>query len=87
MVDGRFKVAAVQMLSFEGDEERNLRRMLGRIEEAAAAGAHLIVFPEASNNGYFFEDRADAHDKADLLIHRRPELYGAIAAPRPTNYG
>jgi predicted amidohydrolase len=64
MAKERFKVAAVQMLSFEGQPERNLERMLLRIAEAAAAGARLIVFPEASNNGYFFEDRADAHRKA-----------------------
>lgn len=64
MADGHFKVAAVQMLSFEGEAERNLARMLERIDEAARAGARLIVFPEASNNGYFFEDRADAHQKA-----------------------
>jgi predicted amidohydrolase len=64
MTAGRLKVAAVQMLSFEGEEERNLERMLARLGEAAAAGARLIVFPEASNNGYFFEDRADAHRKA-----------------------
>jgi predicted amidohydrolase len=55
------KVAAVQMLSFEGEEERNVERMVARIEEAAKAGARLIVFPEASNNGYFFEDREHAH--------------------------
>jgi predicted amidohydrolase len=64
MRDEHFKVAAVQMLSFEGEQERNLSRMLARIDEAAAAGARLIVFPEASNNGYFFEDRADAHRRA-----------------------
>jgi predicted amidohydrolase len=64
MSDQHFKVAAVQMLSFEGEQERNLERMLARIDEAASAGARLIVFPEASNNGYFFEDRADAHRKA-----------------------
>jgi predicted amidohydrolase len=64
MTEGRLKVAAVQMLSFEGAEDRNLKRMLDRIGEAAASGARLIVFPEASNNGYFFEDRADAHHKA-----------------------
>jgi predicted amidohydrolase len=64
MTAGRLKVAAVQMLSFEGEEERNLERMLARLGEAAAVGARLIVFPEASNNGYFFEDRADAHRKA-----------------------
>jgi predicted amidohydrolase len=67
MADGHFKVAAVQMLSFEGEAERNLARMLARIDEAAGAGARLIVFPEASNNGYFFEDRADAHRKATLI--------------------
>ena len=64
MADGSFKVAAVQMLSFEGEQDRNLTRMLARIDEAAAAGARLVVFPEASNNGYFFEDRADAYLKA-----------------------
>ena len=52
--DQHFKVAAVQMLSFEGEPDRNLARMIARIDEAAAAGAKLIVFPEASNNGYFF---------------------------------
>jgi predicted amidohydrolase len=62
-----FKVAAVQMLSFEGEADRNLKRMLARIDEAARAGAVLIVFPEASNNGYFFEDRDDAHDKASPI--------------------
>ena len=78
----RLKVAAVQMLSFEGEEQRNLARMLERMGEAAAAGARLIVFPEASNNGYYFEDRADAHHKAtpipgaftDALGQRAKEL-------------
>ena len=64
MRNGCFKVAAVQMLSFEGEPEQNLDRMLRRIDEAAEAGATLVVFPEASNNGYFFEDRSDAHEKA-----------------------
>ena len=41
MRHGSFKAAAVQMLSFEGEQERNLSRMLARIEEAAAAGARL----------------------------------------------
>ena len=64
MRNGCFKVAAVQMLSFEGEPEQNLDHMLRRIDEAAEAGATLVVFPEASNNGYFFEDRSDAHEKA-----------------------
>src|SRR5262245_53089928 len=79
MSDGRFKVAAVQMLSFEGEQDRNLERMLGRIAEAAAAGARLIVFPEASNNGYFFEDRADAHKKATPIPGPFTEALGKEA--------
>ncbi|HWL30124.1 MAG TPA: carbon-nitrogen hydrolase family protein [Burkholderiaceae bacterium] len=63
-MSSRVPVAAVQMLSFEGQPEENLKRMLARIDEAAAHGARLIVFPEASNNGYFFADRRDAHRKA-----------------------
>src|SRR5215468_663423 len=80
MRDGQFKVAAVQMLSFEGESDRNLARMLARIAEAAAAGAQLIVFPEASNNGYFFEDRADAHHKATLIPGPFTEALGREAA-------
>ncbi len=78
----RYTVAAVQMLSFEGQEQKNLERMLVRAGEAAAAGAKLIVFPEASNNGYFFADRAEAHRMAtpipgpftDALARRAQEL-------------
>jgi predicted amidohydrolase len=79
MVERRFKVAAVQMLSFEGEQERNLFRMRGRIAEAAVAGARLIVFPEASNNGYFFEDRADAHQKATSIPGPFTEALGREA--------
>ncbi len=80
MTKRSFKVAAVQMLSFEGEQERNLKRMLDRIAEAAAAGAELIVFPEASNNGYFFEDRADAHHKATSIPGPFTEALGREAA-------
>jgi predicted amidohydrolase len=79
MIPKRFKVAAVQMLSFEGEEERNLQRMLDRAAEAAAAGAHLIVFPEASNNGYFFADRAAAHRMATSIPGRFTEALGRRA--------
>ena len=79
MADERFKVAAVQMLSFEGEHERNLERMLARIAEAAEAGARLIVFPEASNNGYFFKDRADAHRKATPIPGPFTEALGREA--------
>jgi len=85
---GTCKVAVIQMLSFEGQEEANLGRMLARIDEAAAQGAHLIVFPEASNNGYFFASRAEAHRMAtpipgpftDALAQRARERGVWVAA-------
>jgi predicted amidohydrolase len=75
----RFKVAAVQMLSFEGEEKRNLERMLDRAGEAAARGARLVVFPEASNNGYFFADRAQAHRMATPIPGPFTEALGRRA--------
>ena len=76
---GRYKVAAVQMLSFEGQEETNLKRMLARAGEAAAAGARLVVFPEASNNGYFFASRAEAHRMATPIPGPFTEALGRRA--------
>ncbi len=77
-LDG-FKVAVVQMLSFEAQESTNLERMLARIDEAAAQGASLIVFPEASNNGYFFADRAEAHRMATPIPGRFTDALGQRA--------
>lgn len=79
MKPSQFKVAAVQMLSFEGEEERNLHRMLERAGEAAAAGARLVVFPEASNNGYFFADRDEAHRMATPIPGRFTDTLGRRA--------
>ncbi|MGQ0655693.1 MAG: nitrilase-related carbon-nitrogen hydrolase, partial [Betaproteobacteria bacterium] len=75
----RYKVAAVQMLSFEGQPEKNIERMLVRAGEAAAAGATLIVFPEASNNGYFFADRKHAHRDATTVPGPFTEALGRRA--------
>lgn len=75
----RLKVAAVQMLSFEGEEDRNLQRMLSKAGEAAAAGARLIVFPEASSNGYFFADRGEAHRMATPIPGGFTEALGRRA--------
>lgn len=79
MTPAKYKVAAVQMLSFEGEPERNLQRMLERAGEAAAAGARLVVFPEASNNGYFFADRAQAHRMATPIPGPFTEALGRRA--------
>ena len=58
-------VAVAQMEPRLGENERNLDVALGRLEEAVAEGAELLVLPECALPGYMFGDR-------------RPELYGAL---------
>jgi predicted amidohydrolase len=46
------KIALVQMCSVKGDILANLSTTRAYVEEAAAAGAEVIVFPEMSLTGY-----------------------------------
>ena len=48
----QFKVAAVQAAPSFLDVETGVRRAVGYIEEAAKAGAKLVVFPETWLPGY-----------------------------------
>jgi predicted amidohydrolase len=43
-----------------GDVDGNLRRIMDRLEEAAAHGAKLIVFPEAALAGYCLSSKEEA---------------------------
>ncbi len=52
-----YRVAAVQMEPKLGRLGENLDRILGRLDEAAGAGAHLVVFPECALSGYGFASR------------------------------
>ena len=47
------KVALGQFTSIQGDTKANLDRMLQMTDQAAEAGANLIVFPELAYSGYF----------------------------------
>ena len=60
----RVKTAAVQIFTEKGKEEKNLTKILNAINEAAANGAELIVFPEGVNNGYIFDSPEEAHRMA-----------------------
>jgi predicted amidohydrolase len=64
------KIALCQIDVAFGDVERNLARVKARTQEAAAAGARLVVFPECALTGYAFEGAAES---------RR----ASIAAPGP----
>jgi predicted amidohydrolase len=49
------RVAVAQMDPVFAEQERNLDACMARLEEAAAAGAELLVLPECAIPGYMFE--------------------------------
>ena len=53
-------VAAAQIEPKLAEPERNLEACLAKLEEAAAAGAELLVLPECAIPGYMFESAEEA---------------------------
>ncbi len=62
----------VQLAPRRAEPEANVRMARSAIETAAAEGARLIVFPEASLTGYVFHDKESARQAA--LDEGGPEL-------------
>ena len=61
-----FKLALAQMLVECGRKEANLRRAMDRIQEAAAAGAQVVVLPEAMTLGWTHSSaKSDADEIPD----------------------
>lgn len=58
-MSGIHKVATVQFEPTMFEKERNIARLLELCEQAAAAGAKLIVTPEMGTTGYCWFDRAE----------------------------
>jgi predicted amidohydrolase len=54
------QVAVAQIDPQLGEKERNLATCVARMEEAAAAGAQLLVLPECAIPGYMFESGDEA---------------------------
>ena len=54
------RVAVAQLDPKLGETERNLETCLARLEEAAGAGAELLVLPECALPGYMFESAEEA---------------------------
>lgn len=55
----RYTAAAVQFEPGFGAKEQNVAQLLRMVEEAAAAGAQLIVLPEMGTTGYCFRSREE----------------------------
>src|SRR5262249_12774314 len=54
------RVAVAQIEPALGEKERNLDVCIARLEEAAAAGAELLVLPECAIPGYVFDSAEEA---------------------------
>ena len=65
------RVASVQFQHFPGDKAANLERVRFFVEQAAAAGAEMVVFPEMCLTGYWH------------LRHLSNEQIRALAEPIP----
>ena len=59
------KAAAVQMDIKILAKEHNLNQILNRLEQAARAGAKLVIFPECALSGYCFVSREEAAPVAE----------------------
>ncbi|MGH7907848.1 MAG: nitrilase-related carbon-nitrogen hydrolase [Candidatus Binataceae bacterium] len=57
MLTDRFTVALAQVDPRLGDVEANREIIRGRIADAIAGGAELVVFPELALTGYFLKDQ------------------------------
>jgi predicted amidohydrolase len=62
-----FKAAAVQTLPQRLNVEGNLAMMLAKVDEAAASGSKLVVFPELTLSGNGFASWAEAAGVAETI--------------------
>jgi predicted amidohydrolase len=61
------RVAVAQMEPKLGEKGRNLEACLARLEEAAGAGAKLLVLPECALPGYMFDSAEEAMPFAEEI--------------------
>ncbi len=73
------KVAAVQIDVKIFEKDSNLSRVITKMEEAARAGAKLIVFPECALTGYCFTSREEAWPLAETVPGPSTEKLTAAA--------
>jgi NAD+ synthase (glutamine-hydrolysing) len=76
---GRLRVALAQMNVTVGDLTGNARAIADRIEQARAAGAHVVAFPELAITGYPPEDLLL---KPSFIAANRTALMGLQAATK-----
>ncbi|MCE7030544.1 nitrilase-related carbon-nitrogen hydrolase [Jiella avicenniae] len=77
-----FEAAAVQFEPVMGDKQRNLEALARLIEEAADAGAKLIVTPEMGTTGYCWHDRKEVAPFVEPVPGPTTEHFAEIARRR-----
>src|SRR5216110_1147913 len=74
-----FKLAAIQM-RMDLDPAVNLERAVGKVREAAARGAELVVLPELFRSQYFCQTEDHAKfDLAEPIPGPSTEVLGQVA--------
>jgi predicted amidohydrolase len=73
------RVAAARTAPQVGELEANRARSAEAIEQAAAAGARLVVLPELASSGYGFADRAEALAAAEPVNGPTVALWRSLA--------
>ena len=68
---GKFKVASVQFNHLPGDKQYNFNQITSLTEQAALAGAELVVFPEMCITGYWHV-RNLSRDEVETLSESVP---------------
>ncbi|MBH5389988.1 nitrilase-related carbon-nitrogen hydrolase [Bradyrhizobium diversitatis] len=73
------KVATVQFEPIMFEKERNIARLLELCEQAAVAGAKLIVTPEMGTTGYCWFDRAEVRPFVERIPGPTTDRFAALA--------
>ncbi|AVS93796.1 amidohydrolase [Paracidovorax avenae] len=82
MVPSPFTAAAVQFEPVLNAKERNVQALLALVDEAAAAGARLVVTPEMGTTGYCWHDRDEVAPVVEPIPGPTTERFAALARAR-----
>jgi 5-aminopentanamidase len=81
----RLRAAVGQMAPELAQQERNREHCLALLEQAAAAGARLLVLPECAISGYMFASEAEGLENAEELPGPTSEAFERACARLQTH--